>query len=127
MAAAHFILFVADQEKSTEFYSIVLGTEARLNVPGMTEFDLAEGAVLGLMPEVNANRLLSHRIQDSSGASLPARCELYLIVDNPKEVLQRAVLAGATLISPFEKRNWSHSAGYVSDLDGHILAVASLQ
>ena len=48
---AHFILFVAAQEKSTAFYSSVLGEAPILNVPGMTEFRLGQEAILGLMPE----------------------------------------------------------------------------
>jgi hypothetical protein len=39
---AHFILFVAAQEKSTAFYSSVLGEAPILNVPGMTEFRLGK-------------------------------------------------------------------------------------
>lgn len=34
----HTILYVADQNRSTEFYKLVLGFEPQLNVPGMTEF-----------------------------------------------------------------------------------------
>ncbi len=37
---ANFILYVADQEKSTEFYSRVLNQKPQLNVPGMTEFEI---------------------------------------------------------------------------------------
>ncbi len=54
---AHFILYVADQERSTAFYAAVLARAPRLHVPGMTEFDLADGAVLGLMPETGVRRL----------------------------------------------------------------------
>ena len=46
-----FILYIADQERSKNFYSQVLGTEPVLHVPGMTEFQLTESAKLGLMPE----------------------------------------------------------------------------
>lgn len=37
----HFILYVEDQGRSTEFYTRVLGREPSLNVPGMTEFELS--------------------------------------------------------------------------------------
>ena len=37
---AHFILYVSDQERSTAFYSAVLGILPTLNVRGMTDFTL---------------------------------------------------------------------------------------
>ena len=46
-----FILYVADQNRSRNFYAQVLQKEPSLNVPGMTEFDLNETCKLGLMPE----------------------------------------------------------------------------
>jgi catechol 2,3-dioxygenase-like lactoylglutathione lyase family enzyme len=48
---AHFILYVSDQERSTAFYSAVLGMHPTLNVRGMTEFTLDGSSILGLMPE----------------------------------------------------------------------------
>ncbi len=43
---AHFILYVADQKRSTAFYEEVLGMAPSLSVPGMTEFTLDGGAIL---------------------------------------------------------------------------------
>jgi predicted enzyme related to lactoylglutathione lyase len=54
----HFILYVADQARSAAFYAKVLCVEPRLDVPGMSEFVLPGGAVLGLMPEAGIRRLL---------------------------------------------------------------------
>lgn len=126
MNVAHFIFYVSDQTKSAEFYTLVLGTKPRLNVPGMTEFEISAGSVLGLMPEMGIKKLLGDKIKDPSTANGIPRAELYLVVNNPKDVLQRAILAGATLASPFQERDWGHSAGYVCDPDGHILGFASL-
>ena len=36
----------------------------RLDVPGMTEYELARGAVLGLMPEAGIRRLLGERLRE---------------------------------------------------------------
>lgn len=38
--AIEFILYVADQARSTAFYSTLLNRAPTLNVPGMTEFEL---------------------------------------------------------------------------------------
>ena len=52
------ILYVKDQEWSTDFYSHVLAMQPTLHVPGMTEFTLNEVCILGLMPESGIKKLL---------------------------------------------------------------------
>lgn len=115
----HFILYVQDQKASRDFYRAVLGREPRLDVPGMTEFALAEHTVLGLMPKAGIERLLDLKTGTNPTA------ELYWILDDPESAMDRALQAGATLLSPFQSRNWGDDAGYLSDPDGHVLALAS--
>ena len=43
------ILYVKDQQKSTNFYQTVFRKKPDLNVPGMTEFILNDFCKLGLM------------------------------------------------------------------------------
>ena len=123
MQEAHFILYVADQEKSTIFYGKVFGKAPRLNVPGMTQFDLPGGATLGLMPTAGIKRLLGETLPDPTPST--PRSELYLLVDNPSAYHQRALDEGATELSPVLPRDWGDNAGYVLDLDAHVLSFAS--
>lgn len=123
--ASHFILYVEDQERSREFYEAVLGIEARLHVPGMTEFALPGGAVLGLMPESAIKSLLGSALPDPALARGIARAELYLIVERPDVHHQRALDAGGRELSPLAPRSWGHTAAYALDPDGHVLAFAS--
>lgn len=123
--AAHFILYVSDQTRSTAFYSAVLGQEPRLHVPGMTEFTLPGGAVLGLMPEAGIERLLGPSLPSPSlGRGVP-RAELYLVVAEPATYQARALAAGARELSRLALRSWGHRAGYCLDPDGHVLAFAT--
>lgn len=122
---AHLILYVADQRRSAEFYRAVLGVAPTLDVPGMTEFRLAEGAVLGLMPEDGIARLLGAGVAHPSAARGVPRAELYLVVGDAAAVHERAVEAGAREVSPVAAREWGHVVGYSLDPDGHVLAVAS--
>lgn len=128
MSTAHFIVFVADQEVSARFYEAVLGRAPRLHVLGMTEFVLSDGAVLGLMPRRGAQRLLGDALDTVKGEHLAdarsVRCELYLLVDDPRASHQRAITAGARELSPVSRRDWGHDAGYTLDPDGHVLAFA---
>lgn len=123
---AHMILYVADQARAAEFYSAVLAIEPILNVPGMTEFELSATCVLGLMPAVGIKRLLGDALPDPASADGIPRCELYLRVDDPGRYHGRALEFGANELSPLQPRGWGDLAAYSLDLDGHVLAFASL-
>lgn len=122
--AAHLILYVADASRSRAFYSTVLAMSPRLDVPGMVEFDLPGGAVLGLMPEAAIERLLGPALPKPSSARGVPRAELYLVVADPAACHARALAAGATELSPLRPRSWGHVAAYSLDPDGHVLAFA---
>lgn len=121
---AHFILYVSDQKASSGFYERVLGKGPRLDVPGMTEFDLSEGGVLGLMPQAGIKRLLGGKLPDPARASGIPRAELYLLTEDPAGHHQRALDNGAVELSPLTLRDWGHEAAYSLDPDGHVLAFA---
>lgn len=123
---SHFILYVADQRKSASFYASVLDLEPLLDVPGMTEFALPGGAVLGIMPESGIRALLGPRLPDPASARGFPRAELYLLVDGPAGYHARALAAGAAELSPLARRDWGDEAAYSLDPDGHVLAFASV-
>ena len=122
---SHFILYVADQEPSRAFWAAVLLKTPSLHVPGMTEFTLGEGVVLGLMPEKGIARLLGGRIDPSLGRGGP-RAELYLVVDDALAYHRRALAAGAHELDPLSPRDWGHRVSYVLDPDGHVVAFAEV-
>lgn len=119
-----FILYVADQARSARFYAAVLQAAPRLDVPGMTEFALGDGAVLGLMPAAGIRRLLGDALPDPASAAGVPRAELYLLVPDPEAGHARALAAGAQELSPVRSRDWGHRVGYAMDPDGHVLAFA---
>jgi uncharacterized protein len=121
---AHTILYVADQARSAAFYTAVLAQAPRLDVPGMTEYELAGGAVLGLMPEAGIRRLLGDRLPDPAQARGGPRAELYLLVSDPDAYHCRALEHGARELSPLAPRDWGDRAAYALDPDGHVLAFA---
>ena len=125
MQRAHFIFYVADQDRSSRFYSAVLSLTPQLHVPGMTEFVLPGGSVLGLMPEQGIFKLLAPRLRHPADGAGVARAELYLVVDSPAAFHARALAAGAVELSALQPRNWGHTAAYCADPDGHVLAFAS--
>lgn len=120
---ANFILYVADQARSMAFYRAALDLTPTLDVPGMTEFTLSPGCVLGLMPEAGIKRLLPALPDPAVAAGVP-RAELYLTVDDPGAAHRRALAAGARELSPLSQRNWGDEAAYSLDPDGHVLVFA---
>jgi predicted enzyme related to lactoylglutathione lyase len=126
-AASHFSLDVEDQQRSATFYSAALALEPRLHVPGMTEYVLPGGGILGLMPESGVRSLLGAGIPDPAAARGTPRAELYLVVSNPGDYHARALSAGGRELSPMLPRDWGHVAAYSQDPDGHVLAFASIR
>ena len=96
-----------------------------MDVPGMTEFSLGNGFVLGLMPEDGIVRLLGSEIRNPSSANGIPRAELYLIVEDAAVLHARAITAGAREVSGLTPRDWGHVVAYCLDPDGHVLAFAS--
>lgn len=125
MPTAHLILYVRDQDASTRFYAAALDAAPRLNVPGMTEFDLGGTTVLGLMPEAGIRRLLGTAWPGGHGESkAPPRAELYLHVSDVAGSHARALAAGATELSAPAPRGWGALVAYSLDPDHHVLAFA---
>ncbi|MEO8068947.1 MAG: VOC family protein [Flavobacteriales bacterium] len=121
---AEFILYAQDQQRSAAFYSVLLGMEPSLNVPGMTEFDLGTDVKLGLMPEAGIARIISGPLPHPSLAHGIPRCELYLLVDDLEAACSRATMAQAQVVDVAADRDWGHRVAYFADADGHVIALA---
>lgn len=121
---SHIILYVQDQRQSAKFYSSVLDMQPTLDVPGMTEFDLSEQCVLGLMPESGVKKLLAPNLPDpAAGRGIP-RAELYLVVDDCRKYYARALEHDAKPLGECSLRDWGQLVAYCLDPDGHVLAFA---
>lgn len=121
---SHTIIYVGDQQKSRDFYRAVLQINPSLDVPGMTEFNLNNGSVLGLMPLTGIKKLLGNTIPSIDQSSGKIAVELYLIVDTPSEYHLRSLEHGAKELSKLEKRDWNHEAAYSLTPDGVVLVFA---
>lgn len=118
------ILYVRNQRISKEFYCKVLKREPLVDVPGMTEFELGENILMGLMPNDGMARILGEKMpHPDTGYGIP-RCELYLPVTDPDDGLRKLVEYGGKCISEGSLRNWGHHVAYGADPDEHIIAFA---
>lgn len=120
-----FILYVSNQEKSRNFYQILLQQNPSLDVPGMTEFTLNEFVKIGLMPNDGIAKIITPTLpHPASGNGIP-RCELYLQVGDIETRFEEAKKAGAKEVSPIAFRDWGDYVGYLADFDGHVIALAT--
>ena len=104
-SAFELILYVKDQQLITKFYSALLNRQPDVNVPGMTEFILANNLKLGLMPEAGiAKILLDKTPHPALGNGIP-RCELYIYAENIEKLFITAKEAGAKEISNIQQRD----------------------
>jgi hypothetical protein len=92
----------------------------------MTEFPLADGAILGLMPEAGIRKLLGPRLPDPATASGIPRSEVYLVVSDPGAYHLRALAAGAAELSALALRSWGDNVAYSIDRDGQVTAFAGV-
>lgn len=92
----------------------------------MTELELQPHCVLGIMPENGIKRLLGEVLPDPEKANGIPRAELYLMTDDPEVYHKRAIQLGAKELCPLSPRDWGHNVAYSLDLDGHVIAFASL-
>lgn len=127
MNEIEFIIYVKDQDKSKEFYEGLLEIKPSLHVPGMTEFILSKNVKLGLMPENGIAKIISHNLPHPNNGNGIPRCELYLKVEAPEKYLKRGIELGGKEISKLQNRDWGDKVGYISDLDGHIIAFAKIE
>ncbi len=124
MQEFEFILYVANQKKSSFFYEQLFQLKPCLDVPGMTEFQLTHSVKLGLMPESGIAKILMDKMpHPNKGNGIP-RCELYLKVPNANDYMQRGIELGSKVISPLSQRDWGDKVGYIADMDGNIIAFA---
>lgn len=95
---------------------------SNLNVPGMTEFKLAENCKLGLMPNKGIAKILSDKIPHSDKGNVIPRCELYFQAENLELECENTAKIGTKLINEIKDQDWGDKVCYFVDIDGHIIA-----
>jgi uncharacterized protein len=118
------IFFVQNQEEARDFYAQVFDEAPLLDVPGMTEFNLPDGSLFGLMPLSGMRNLLGEAMKPYPVATGAPRAELYIQSSTVRSYFSRALSAGARELSPFLARPWGDVTAYCMDPFGHLLAFA---
>lgn len=120
------ILYVENQNISKDFYKNILEINPRLDVTGMTEFEINPGCILCLMPYENIKNIVPQVFNNFKKDEKFPSCELYILTDEIERKTKLAIQNGAMLLSPLEMKNWGHEVIYFSDPDKHVLAFAKI-
>jgi lactoylglutathione lyase len=115
------ILAVRDLPAMVSFYRAVLGWPAVVEVPVYVELQHEGGVRLGLYVDRNFGVNLGTMPPPSPPLT---RTELYLACDDLPAAIDRAVAAGARLLSPRAPRDWGDEVAYLADPEGNVIALA---
>jgi len=117
------ILAVGDLSRSSTFYRAAFGWPAEVETPAYVEFRLPAGMRLGLYRREAFARNVGDAPHEAPSGSL-ASTELYLFPGDLVQAVERALAAGARLLSPIARRDWGDDVAYVADPDGNVIALA---
>lgn len=120
----HFIIYVEDLSKTKVFYQLLFNLTPIIDEPGMCEYELLDGTILGIMPNTSLEKLFGKSFEKQKNRKALPQTELYFVVDNALQFHNRAIQLGASEIREFSQMDWGDSVAYSINHDGHILAFA---
>jgi predicted enzyme related to lactoylglutathione lyase len=126
MAAARLItiLYVQDLVRSTKFYDAVFGWAKTVDEPVYVEYEINDGARLGLMPQANTRHFLGPELGGRRPSDGCPRSEVYILLEDVTGAVSSLETLGATCASPLASRPWGDLAAYYLDEDGYVLVIA---
>lgn len=125
MSARHVltILAVDDVPRAAAFYAGVFGWMRTVEAGVYVEMEVPGGMRFGVY-ERHAFAANTGCVPAAVGEGALVSAELYLAVDDLDGAVQRALSAGAALLSPAAARPWGDTVAYLRDPDGVVLALA---
>lgn len=119
------IVYVADVMATVSFYEAAFGLKRKFVHDGKLYAEMETGqttlAFAGeAMAEMNGFAIRANRRTD-----LAPGFELALIFADPHDAYRKAVAAGASRVKPPEEKPWGQIVGYVRDINGCLIEIAS--
>lgn len=118
-----FHLYVSDNQRSAQFYSEAFEITPLLHDGGI-QFQLPGGCSFGLLTEKSAKARFGTLIDDPEMSNGISRIEMAVSIADPSACIERAITAGAKMISPLQLRDNGDESAYVLDPDGHVLVIS---
>ncbi len=120
----HFIIYVEDLSKTKLFYELLFNITPIIDEPGMCEYELPDGSLLGIMPNTSMEKLFGKSFEKQKNRKALPKTEFYFHVDDALSLHKRALQLGALEIREYAEMDWGDNVAYSINHDGHILAFA---
>jgi lactoylglutathione lyase len=125
MKFGYTILYVDDVEATVAFYERAFGLERKMVAPG--EFgELDTGSTkLAFAAKAHVASLLPIPFQRSGPKNDAAPIEIGLVTDDVQAAFDKAVAAGAVVVTQPSKKPWGQIVGYVRDNNGFLVELCT--
>lgn len=117
------ILATPNLPASRDFYERAFGWPMAVETPNYVEFQVSQGAYLGLMDKGLSARFAGDKGLATVGDGVRP-VELYLTFMDAKPVIGRLESLGAECTSPMQLRGWGERTAYYLDPDGVLIGIA---
>lgn len=124
MKLNYVILYVSNAVETLEFYKKAFGTKERF-IHESNQYAEAEtgSTILAFANNDFIKNVFSLDFEENSVNKKPGGFQISLIVDDVQKSLDRAVSAGAVLLSEPKIMPWGFEAAFVRDLNGIIVEI----
>ena len=120
------IMYVADVEKTLDFYHKSFGFEIKFITPDKDYGELAtNGTTLSFAQHKLASSNLSGGYLESSMSEKPFGIEIGITTDNVEEVINLAIQNGAVEYESVKTKPWGQVVGYVRDINGFLVEICT--
>ncbi len=126
MTFGYTILYVPDVAASVAFYERAFGLSSRFVHPSgdYAELDTGATALAFASDELGETNFPAGYRRTTPDAPPPAM-EICLVTDDVAAAFDRAVVAGAVVLSKPSEKPWGQTVAYVRDADGVIVELAT--
>jgi lactoylglutathione lyase len=125
MKFGYTILYVDDVEKTVAFYERAFGLERKMVQPG--EFgELDTGSTkLAFAARSHVQSLFTLPVQRSGPDHDAPPVEIALVTDDVQAAFDKAIAAGAVVVTNPTKKPWGQIVGYVRDNNGFLVELCT--
>jgi catechol 2,3-dioxygenase-like lactoylglutathione lyase family enzyme len=123
---AYTIIYVPDVVATLDFYEQALGLQRRFVSDDGSYGELDTGVVtLSFASESLADHNLPDGYQPLRPTDKPAAFEVAFSTDDVAAMVDRAVAAGAALVTPPAQKPWGQTVAHVRDLNGVLIEICT--
>ena len=119
-------MYVADVEKTLDFYHKSFGFEIKFITPDKDYGELVtNGTTLSFAQLKLASSNLSSGYLESSMSEKPFGIEIGITTDNVEEAINLAIQNGAVEYESVTTKPWGQVVGYVRDINGFLVEICT--